>query len=114
MVILGILARRLPVVSLGGLTLAPVKPLGSVSVENQQRSTMLGAQVVSPKQVFTAENSQERRKIMIDTFDQEIYDEACRLANMIGMEKEAAILYRSIGCEEEAEILDAQENSETD
>ena len=51
---------------------------------------------------------------MIDPFDQEIYNESCRLANMIGMEKEAAILYRSIGCEEEAEILDAQENSETD
>ena len=49
---------------------------------------------------------------MIDPFDQEIYDEACRLANMIGMEKEAAQLYRSIGCDEEADILDAQENPE--
>ena len=49
---------------------------------------------------------------MIDPFDQEIYDEACRLANMIGMEKEAAELYRSIGCEEEADICASKENPE--
>ena len=53
-----------------------------------------------------------KKKKMIDNFDQEIYNEACRLANMIGMEKEAAQLYRSIGCEEEADIVDAQENPE--
>jgi hypothetical protein len=43
-----------------------------------------------------------------NSFNQDIYDKACQVANQIGREEEAAELYRSVGCEEEAEIVEGQ------
>ena len=39
-------------------------------------------------------------------FDQDTYDRACELANVVGREEEAAELYRQVGCDEEAELAE--------